>query len=147
MTTTTLRLNPDERPALDAAAEAAGLGPCSYARRAVMASVGRSASVRRRPDSLARAIGQALGDLGRIGNLLNQMARHAHVGGHVSGQALDGCKRELADLRARRGVTVCFIDDAQSTSTCTVAIAAPARNGLCRHNSQPTYLPRVRDIH
>ncbi len=100
MTTTTLRLNPDERAALDAAADAAGLGPCSYARRVVMAAVGRSVSVRRRPDMLARAVGQALGDLGRIGNLLNQMARHAHVGGTVPAHALDGCKRELAHLTA-----------------------------------------------
>lgn len=100
MGTTSLRLNPDERAALDAAAEAVGLGPCSYARRAVMAAVGRSASVRRRPDGLAHAVGQALGDLGRIGNLLNQLTRHAHVGGTVPAQALDGCKRELACLTA-----------------------------------------------
>jgi hypothetical protein len=100
MGTTTLRLNPDERAALDAAADAAGLGPCSYARKAVMRAVGRSVSVRRRPDILARTIGQALGDLGRIGNLLNQLARHAHIGGHVPAQALDGCKAELTRLTA-----------------------------------------------
>lgn len=97
-TTTTLRLTRDERAALDAAAEAAGLGPCSYARQAVMRAVGRAVSVRRRPDSLARAIGQALGDLGRIGNLLNQIARHAHVGGNVPAQPLEDCGRELSRL-------------------------------------------------
>ncbi|WP_181167880.1 plasmid mobilization relaxosome protein MobC [Mesorhizobium sp. B2-4-19] len=99
-TTTTLRLSTDERAALDAAADAAGLGPSSYARQAVMRAVGRAASVRRRPDGLAQAIGRALGDLGRIGNLLNQMARHAHVGGYVPAQALEGCRRELSCLTA-----------------------------------------------
>lgn len=99
-TTTTLRLSAEERSALDAAAEAAGLGPSSYARRAVMRAVGRAASVRRRPDGLAQAIGRALGDLGRIGNLLNQMARHAHVGGNVPAEALDRCGRELSRLTA-----------------------------------------------
>lgn len=100
MATTTIHMTADERAALDAAAEAAGIGPSSYARRAVMRSVGRDAAVRRRPDGLAHAVGRALGDLGRVGNLLNQMARHAHVGGRVPAKALDGCRLELARLTA-----------------------------------------------
>lgn len=99
-TTTTLRLKPDERAALVAAAEAEGLGPSSFARQAVMRSVGRTVSVRRRPDSYLRAIGRLLGDLGRIGSLLNQMVRHAHVGGRVPEKALDCCQAELARLTA-----------------------------------------------
>lgn len=97
-TTTTLRLTADERAALDAAAEASGLGPCSYARRAVMEAVGRTADVRRRPDGLARAVTQALGDLGRVGNNLNQIARHVHQGGRVPAGALDSCRLELSRL-------------------------------------------------
>lgn len=99
-TTTTLRLTADERAALDVAAEAAGLGPSSYARRAVVRAVGREARVRRRPDELAQSLGQALGDLGRVGNLLNQLTRHAHSGGRVPADALDGCRLELARLTA-----------------------------------------------
>lgn len=99
-TTTTIRLTAAERAALDAAADAAGLGPSSYARRTVMSAVGRDANVRRRPNDTAQAIGRALGDLGRVGNLLNQMTRHAHVGGRVPADALDGCRLELARLTA-----------------------------------------------
>lgn len=97
-TTTTFRLTPDERAALDAAADEAGLGPSSYCRRAVMAAVGRTTRVRPRPDATARAIGQALGDLGRVGNVINQLARHAHHGGLVSAAALATVQAELACL-------------------------------------------------
>lgn len=99
-TTTTLRLTPAERAALDAAAGAAGLGPSSYARRAVMRAVGRDAAVRRRPDDTAQAVARALGDLGRVGNNLNQLSRHAHQGGQVPAGALDSCRLELAGLTA-----------------------------------------------
>lgn len=97
-TTTTIHMTADERAALDAAAEASGLGPCSYARRAVMEAVGRTAVVRRRPDGLAQALGRALGDLGRIGNNLNQIARHVHHGGRVPADALAAVRLELARL-------------------------------------------------
>jgi hypothetical protein len=100
MGTTTLRLTQDERVALDAAAEAAGLGPCSFARQAVMRAVGRAAVVRRRPDGLAQTIGRVLGDLGRVGNVVNQLARHAHNGGRVSSEALHAVRTELAALTA-----------------------------------------------
>lgn len=97
-TTTTIRLTADERAALDAAADAAGLGPSSYARREVMRAVGRTANVHRRPDGLAQAIGGTLGNLGRVGNLLNQLARYAHQGGHVPADALESCRLELSRL-------------------------------------------------
>ncbi len=97
-TTTTLRLTADERVALDAAADAAGLGPSSYARQAVMNAVGREARVRRRSDGLALALGRALGELGRVGNVVNQLARHAHGGGRVPSEALDAVRKELATL-------------------------------------------------
>lgn len=97
-TTTTLRLTPAERAALDAAADAAGLGPCSYARREVMKAAGRDVTVRKRPDGLAQALGRTLGELGRIGNNVNQMARHAHEGGRVPPEALAAVRQELAAL-------------------------------------------------
>ncbi|WP_095083548.1 MobC family plasmid mobilization relaxosome protein [Mesorhizobium sophorae] len=95
---TTFRLSLEERAALDASADAAGVGPSSYARRAVMAAVGRAGAVRRKPDGAAKAIGAALGDLGRIGNNINQLARHAHVGGRVPAEALAAVRQELAQL-------------------------------------------------
>ncbi|TGS40706.1 plasmid mobilization protein [Mesorhizobium sp. M8A.F.Ca.ET.182.01.1.1] len=98
--TTTIRLTADERAALDAAASAAGLGPCSYARQAVMAAVGRATTVRRRPDGLARAIARLLGEAGRIGNNVNQMARHAHQGGRIRADELAALRTELARLTA-----------------------------------------------
>lgn len=100
LTTTTIRLTAAERAALDAAADAAGLGPSSYARRAVMQSLGREVEVRRRPDGLAQALGLALGDLGRVGNSVNQLARHAHVGGRVPPGALVAVRTELGALTA-----------------------------------------------
>lgn len=97
-TTTSLRLTSAERAALEAAAASKGLGPCSFARQAVMAACGRLATVRRRPDRLAHALGQALGELGRIGNNVNQIARTANRGLPVPAEALEGCRRELSRL-------------------------------------------------
>lgn len=99
-TTTTIRLTHTERAALDAAAEASGLGPSSYARRATMEAVGRETSVRRRPGGLAQAVTQALGDLGRVGNVVNQLARYAHQGGRVPADALASVRLELTRLTA-----------------------------------------------
>jgi hypothetical protein len=96
--TTTLRLTADERAALDTAADAAGLGPSSYARREVMRSVGRETVLRRRPDGIAQAIGRLLGEAGRIGNNVNQLSKHAHVGGRVPPASLDAVRHELARL-------------------------------------------------
>lgn len=98
--TTTIRLTADERAALDTAADAAGIGPSSYTRRAVMAAVGRDANVRRRPDGLAQAIARLLGEAGCIGSNLNQLSRHAHQGGRVQADALVAVRAELARLTA-----------------------------------------------
>lgn len=99
-TTTTLRLTTDERAALDVAADACGLGPCSYARRAVMLSVGRDVKVRRRPDGLAQAVTRLLGEAGRIGNNVNQLARVGNRGLPVPADALEGCRLDLTRLTA-----------------------------------------------
>lgn len=98
--TTTLRLTAAERAALDAAADAAGLGPSSYARREVMRSVGCEAPVRRRPDGAAQAIGRLLGEAGRIGNNLNQLARAGNRGVAIPAEALAAVQIELARLTA-----------------------------------------------
>lgn len=97
-TTTTLRLSPEERAALEDAAAAAGVGPSSFARQVVMAAVGRSVSVRRRRDPIAAAVAPLLGELGRQGGLLNQLARYAHVGGRVDPDALAALRAEIERL-------------------------------------------------
>lgn len=98
-TTTTLRLTPEERAALDAAAAAAGIGPSSFARQATLAAAGRPAtSVRRRRDAIASALAPVLGELGRHGSLLNQLTRHAHVGGRVDPGQLKALQGEIEQL-------------------------------------------------
>ena len=55
-------------------------------------------SAQRRPDAHAVVVGKALGELGRIGNNINQLARHAHVGGRVDNRVLVAVQSELEDL-------------------------------------------------
>lgn len=98
--TTTIHMTPEERVALRAAAEAAGLGPSSYARRVVMRSLGLEPKVRRRPSEMAAAIGRMLGTLGRIGSNLNQLARAANRGVQVPAASVDVAQAELAQLTA-----------------------------------------------
>ena len=92
------RLLPAEREAIERAAEAAGCGPGTWARETLTRAAGapvppRSAA---RTD-LARAIGRWTGQAGQLGNLLNQLARHANSGGRVDQLALEtpdrGCPR------------------------------------------------------
>lgn len=92
------RLLPAERRAIDAAAEAAGCGPGTWARETLTRAAGAPVPPRRaaRTD-LARAVGRWTGEAGKIGNNLNQLSRHAHQGGRVDAAALD---RLTAEVRA-----------------------------------------------
>lgn len=97
--TMTIRLSEQERIALETAAEAARNGPCALARRTVVERLGLPRpSAQRRPDPHAVAVGKALGELGRIGNNVNQLARHAHVGGRVDNRILAAVRSELEAL-------------------------------------------------
>lgn len=97
--TMTIRLSEQERMALEAAAEAARIGPCALARRTVVEQLGLPRPIaQRRPDASAVAVRKALGELGRIGNNVNQLARHAHVGGRVDCQVLAAVRSELEAL-------------------------------------------------
>lgn len=98
-TTTTLRLTPEERAALVSAAEAAGVGPSSFARVATLRAAGRPATPgRKRRDVVAAALAPVLGELGRHGGLLNQLARHANSGGRVDPDRLDALRSEMERL-------------------------------------------------
>ena len=82
-----IRLTPAEHAEADAAAQRAGLTLSSYG-RAQMLSASPPRSVRRPPvekELLARVLGQ----LGKAGSNLNQVARAANLG-----------KDDLADMRA-----------------------------------------------
>ena len=100
------RLLPSERAAIVAAAEASGCGPGTWAREILTRAAGAPVPARRaaRTD-LARAIGTWTGEAGKIGNLLNQCARHAHLGGRVDSDALD---RLTAAVRALHVVVVSY---------------------------------------
>lgn len=95
-TTTTLRLSAEERSALDRAAAAAGLGPSAFARVAVVkAAGGQPTPVRRRRTEIAQAITATLGELGRIGNNWNQVARRLNGGGTAEASELAAIRSEL----------------------------------------------------
>lgn len=102
-TTTTLRLSADERAALARAAAAAGLGPSAFARVVVVkAAGGRPTPVRRRRSEIAQAISGTLGELGRIGNNWNQIARRLNGGGTAEASELAAIRSDLE--RATRAV-------------------------------------------
>jgi Bacterial mobilisation protein (MobC) len=74
----TMRLTPDERAAIDAAAERAGVTAGSYARHAVLGVPAPRQA--RRPPIERRELARLLGELGHIGGNLNQLARAANQG-------------------------------------------------------------------
>lgn len=95
--TTTIRLTSDERAAVVAAAEAVGLGPSSFARFATVQAAGRiPPTVRKRHDTTAKTIAPFLGELGRIGSNINQIARVANSTGDLA--ALSAAEDFRADL-------------------------------------------------
>jgi len=97
-TTTTFRMTVIERAAVVAAADAVGMGPSTFARVSVLRAAGQEAPIRKRWDAIATVIAPALGQLGRIGNNLNQLTRHAHVGGRVDPESLDQLRDEAERL-------------------------------------------------
>ncbi len=101
--TVSTRLLPAERTAMELAAEAAGMAIATWAREILLKAAGAPIPPRQaaRTD-LARAVGRWTGQIGQIGNLLNQLTRHAHQGGRVDPDAL----RELTDTVRRLHTTV-----------------------------------------
>jgi hypothetical protein len=98
-----IRVTPEERRALDVAAKRAGVGPCSFARVAVMAALQLQPTPpptrRRQPTEAARSLSKFLGELGRIASNLNQCARHANSGLGVDHTIIEEVKSELCRLR------------------------------------------------
>lgn len=99
--TVSTRLLPVERQVIDTAAEATGLAVATWAREALLAAARAPVPPRKAVRTeLAKAIGSWTGQVGKIGNLLNQMAVHAHQGGRVDPRALDNIRASVLDLHA-----------------------------------------------
>ena len=77
----TVRLTPEERAAIDQAADRAGLTPGSYARQ-VMLGAPAPRQVRRPPVE-RRELARLLGEIGHVGSNLNQIARTMNFGNGI----------------------------------------------------------------
>lgn len=96
-----IRVLPEERSAIDAAALLVGLGPCSFARMATVKAAGRKPmpAGRRKADLHAVALAKWTGELGRVGSLLNQLCKAHHVGFDIDPVDVTQVRDELAALR------------------------------------------------
>lgn len=96
-----IRVSATERAAIETAAAAAGLGPCSFARMASIRAAGRkpAKAPRPKPTALQCELAQWTGALGKVGNLLNQVARATNSNLGVSPTALSEIRDEIQKLR------------------------------------------------
>ncbi len=99
-----VRLSDQELRFVVAAADARGQAPSTFVRLAALSAAGRplpAASAQR--DALAQETARAVGQLGRIGSLLNQIARVANATGRLGAAdviyAYDRVARELSAVR------------------------------------------------
>ena len=74
----TIRLTPEERAVIDAASERSGLTPGSYARQVLLGAPAPRQV--RRPPVERRELARLLGELGKIGGNLNQLAKASNQG-------------------------------------------------------------------
>jgi hypothetical protein len=74
----TIRFTPEERASIDDAAERAGLTSGSYARQTLLGAP--PPRQMRRPPVERRELARLLGELGKIGGNLNQLAKAANQG-------------------------------------------------------------------
>ena len=94
-----VRVTDDEMAEITAEAERSGLTVASYARSVLLSAPAPRA--RRRPSIEAEALGRLLGDLGKVGSNLNQIAHHMNAGrNEVSPAAMEAALTEVADIRA-----------------------------------------------
>jgi hypothetical protein len=93
----TVRLSDDERAAVDAAADRAGLTPGSYARQAMLGAPAPRQV--RRPPVERRELARLLGELGKIGGNLNQLAKAANTGIVPYGNEIETALHGLQEVR------------------------------------------------
>ncbi len=100
-----IRLTPEEYDALVSASSKAALTLGSYARRVLLkAEPPRQA---RRPPVERAELAKLLGQVGRIGSNLNQLARHANAEGRMTIEA--ELEAEIAELRQVRALLLALL--------------------------------------
>lgn len=100
----TFKLRPEERVLLRTVAAEVGVGPSTFAADVVRRALG---TVRRRAapqvlPAVAEAVREATGALGRVGNLVNQVAKRTHRDDRIPHvQELAAIRTELAAIDQR----------------------------------------------
>jgi hypothetical protein len=93
-----IRLSADERAAVEAAAEKAGLTASSYARQVLLGAPAPRQV--RRPPVEKRELVRLLGGLGNVRGNLNQLAKAVHTGILIYSGDIDAALAALAEVRA-----------------------------------------------
>jgi hypothetical protein len=113
--TVTVRLTQDERDTLDDLSSRSGLAIGAFMRAAAFGNSGPRAQ--RRPPADHVALRQILGQCGRIGNNLNQIAKHLNAGGYPDIPELLAALSFFPDIRrAIRAALSMNTDDPSSPS-------------------------------
>ena len=95
-----IRLTPSELERLDSLAQAAGLKRAAYTRQKALGDAGPRAQPQPRADR--RELATVLGQVGKIGGNLNQLAHKANIDGFgaVDPDALKEAMASISDMRA-----------------------------------------------
>ncbi len=93
----TVRLSAEERQAVDEAAERSGLVTGSYARQVLLGAPAPRQV--RRPPVERRELVRLLGELGKVGGNLNQLAKSVHTGVLVYEGEIDAALAGLTETR------------------------------------------------
>ncbi len=96
--TVTVRLTRDERDTLKALSSRAGLATGAFMRAAAFGDAGPRA--RRRPPVDHKALRQLLGECGRVGNNINQIARRLNAGEPIDIPELRAALAAYLEIRA-----------------------------------------------
>jgi hypothetical protein len=94
----TIRLSPEERAQIDAAADRAGFTSASYARQVLLGAPPPRQV--RRPPIERRELARLLGELGHVGSNVNQIARRVNTGDGFDGWEL---RQALGSISLMRG--------------------------------------------
>lgn len=124
-----VRLTDEELAAIDAKADRAGIARAAFMRAAALGAVGPRAQ--RRPPADHVALRQLLGELGRIGNNLNQLARAGNAGLDVDNDMLKVAIAAVLESRARI-LTALNMKPAPLTTKKPAAHRPPPRNAKKR---------------
>jgi len=91
-----VRLTEEERAKLEARAQEAGLSVGAFVRKAALGSAGPR--IRRAPVADTDELRRLRGELGKIGNNINQLAPHLNAGESGSARAVEETLAELRGL-------------------------------------------------